>query len=348
MGELFDNILKSEESIFLNPQFLDFDYQPKLIPFRETYQQYIATCIKPLLQKRNGKNLIISGKPGVGKTVCLKHVLNELREDYSNEVHCLYINCWKKDTSFKVISDICEQVNYKWVHNKNFDELMKAVAETINEKTTVIVLDEVDKLQDQNIIYNLLEDLYKRCLILITNDSNYIAKLDNRIRSRLLPDLLEFKPYNANETKEILKQRVQYAFVNNVLADEAFDMITKKASELGDIRAGLFLLKQAGENAENKSSKKITLEYACEAIASLSIADLDNEDDVELLLNIIKESSGKYKTEIFKIYENKGGKSYRTFQRKINELEKANKISSKEAIDVFGNKQIVISHKDSA
>src|SRR3989338_6218439 len=100
MGELFDKVLRSEESIFLNPQFLDYDYQPKLVPFREAQQSYIATCIKPLLQRRNGKNIIIYGKPGVGKTVSLRHVLNELKDDYSDEVHCLYVNCWKRDSSF--------------------------------------------------------------------------------------------------------------------------------------------------------------------------------------------------------------------------------------------------------
>ncbi len=345
MGELFDKILKSEESLFLNPQFLDYDYQPKLVPFREEQQQYIATCIKPLLQRRNGKNLIILGKPGVGKTVCLKHVLNELKEDYSHEVHCLYVNCWKKDTSFKIITDICEQINYKWIHNKNFDELMKASAETINEKSAVIVLDEIDKLQDQNIIYNLLEDLYRKCLILITNDQNFISKLDTRIKSRLLPDLLEFKPYNQNETTEILKQRIQYAFVPNILDSDAFDTITKKTYELGDIRAGLFLLKQAGENAENKSSRKITLEYACGAVASLSLINLDDNDNLEKLFGIIEENSGKNKNEIFKIYEKREGKSLRTFQRKISELEKENKIITREETDLFGNRQTIIEVK---
>ena len=82
MGELFDKLLKSDESIFLNPQFLDFDYQPKIVPCREGEQQEIASHIKPLLQRRNGTNMIIIGSPGVGKTVTLRHVLDELKEDW--------------------------------------------------------------------------------------------------------------------------------------------------------------------------------------------------------------------------------------------------------------------------
>ncbi|MBI2148180.1 AAA family ATPase [Candidatus Woesearchaeota archaeon] len=341
MGELFENILSSDESIFLNPQFLDFDYQPKLVPFRESQQKYIATCIKPLLQRRNGKNIIILGKPGVGKTVSLRHVLNELKEEYSNEVYCLYINCWKRDTSFKIISEICQQINYKWTHNKNFDELMNSASEIINEKSAVIILDEADKLQDHNIIYNILEDFHRRCIILITNDNDFVAKVDDRIRSRLIPDLIEFKPYNYDETESILKQRTEYAFVPDVLEKEAFDSIIKKTFACQDIRAGLFLFKQSGEIAENNSSRKINLEYVRQAIVSLDIADLNTDKDTEAIINIIKENSGKTKGEIFKIYESNEGKSYRTFQRKLKELEDKKIISLKDEIYESGKRTIV-------
>src|SRR3989344_2118522 len=334
MGDLFNSILKSDESIFLNPQFLDYDYQPKLIPFRESQQQYIATCIKPLLQRRNGRNLIIYGKPGIGKTVCIKNVLNELENDFSNEMYCIYINAWKKDSSFKIITEICHQVNYKFTHNKNFDELIKEASKIINEKSIVIIIDEADKLQDHDIIYSLLDDFHRKCLILITNESNFIIKIDARIKSRLSSDTLEFKPYNQQQTESILKQRAEYAFVKNTLSEEAFNLISKKTFELGDIRAGLFLLKQSGENAENKSSKLILLQYAEEAIKSFNINELENEDTS--LLELIKEHSGKAKPEIFKIYEEKEGKSYRTFQRKINDLEKNNKILSKEGLGDLG------------
>ena len=341
MGELFDKVLKSDESLFLNSQFLDYDYQPKLVPFRETQQQHIALCIKPLLQRRNGKNIVVFGKPGVGKTVSLKQVLNELKDDYGNDVYCFYVNCWKRDSYFKIISEICQQLNYKWTHNKNFDELMGAAAEIVNEKSAVIVLDEADKLQDQNIIYNILEEFHRRCIILITNENSFVAKLDNRIKSRLLADLLEFKPYNYYETEEILKQRVEYSFVPGTLEKNSFEHIVKKTFDMRDIRAGLFLLKQSGEIAENKSSKKITIDHVDIAINSLVDIDFEDNSDLSSIIDIIKLNPGKSKSEIFKIYEENGGKSYRTFQRKIKELESKGKIKVKEDINNFGRQEIL-------
>jgi len=317
MGELFKDILSDQESIFLNPQFLDFDYQPKLVPYRENYQQYIASCIKPILQKRNGRNLIVSGPPGVGKTVCLKHIMNELEEDFSGEVVCLYINCWKRNTPFKIIMNICEQINYKWTHNKNFDELMKAVAEVLNEKSVVIVLDEADRL----------EDIYRKTIVLITNEQDLIIKLDSRIKSRLAPDTLEFKPYNLSETEGILKQRLEYCFVKDIFDISGLKMISDKTVEAGDMRVGLFLMKEAGEIAEAESSKKVTINHCDEAISKMDNFKTDKINNIEntdsTLISIIKENSGKSATEIYEIYKDKENKSYRTFQRKIKDLEKA-------------------------
>ncbi len=75
---LFDNMLKDSESLFLNPDALDLDFVPKLIPHRENETKYIAECIKSLFKRRSGRNLFITGKPGIGKTVAVKHIFKDL------------------------------------------------------------------------------------------------------------------------------------------------------------------------------------------------------------------------------------------------------------------------------
>ncbi len=189
MPNLFNDMLKDSESIFKNPIALDYDYQPKLVSYRENEQHQIANTIKPLLQSRNGKNLFIFGKPGIGKTVATKKVLKELEEN-DVEVEQIQINCWKKDTPYKLVLEICDQIGYKWVQQKKTDELFKKVKEILNKTAVVFVLDEVDKLQDVSIIYSILEDIYKKSLILITNEKEWISKLDQRLRSRLVPERL--------------------------------------------------------------------------------------------------------------------------------------------------------------
>ncbi|MBS3111955.1 AAA family ATPase [Candidatus Woesearchaeota archaeon] len=344
---LFSDILKSDETLFKNPVALEFSFQPKLIKYREEKQHYIASCIKPLLQERDGRNLIITGKPGVGKTVCLKHVLGELEEEYSEEIFCIYVNCWKKDSPFKMVSEICEQVGYKWVHNKRIDELIKAAATIINKKSAVFVFDEIDKLQDHLVIYNLLEEIYKKSLILITNDDGFLSKLDQRVKSRLMPNTLKFEPYSLIQTSGILKQRVEWAFYEEVFNEEILELISKKTFENEDIRLGLFLLKESAEMAEGFAKRKVELDHvnqSLEKINEFKTKDLNYLDKKkQYLLELVKKNNGKTINEIFKIYQDEGGsQTYRTFHRKVKDLESKKLLQLKEEFrGSFGRVTIV-------
>jgi cell division control protein 6 len=92
---LFKDMLGSDESLFKNELALDYSFLPKLLPHRENQQKYLATCIKPLLMGKNGRNLFVYGAPGIGKTAALRFILNELEEE-TEEVIPIYINCWQK------------------------------------------------------------------------------------------------------------------------------------------------------------------------------------------------------------------------------------------------------------
>ena len=161
---LFDEMLSSEQSLFKDTIPLDYDYIPKLIPYREVQQKYIATCIKPLLFKRNGKNLLITGHPGVGKTVACKHIIAELQEE-SDDVVPIFINCWQKNSTYKIMLEICDQLDYKFIQNKRTDELFNIIKGRVNRGGAVFIFDEVDKIEDHDFLYSILEEVY-RCSII--------------------------------------------------------------------------------------------------------------------------------------------------------------------------------------
>jgi len=325
---LFDDILHNDESLFINEQALDYDYVPKEIPHRENQQHYIAEVIKPLFQKKTGRNLFVFGSPGIGKTAAIKHILRELN-DKTDDIFTIYVNCWKKDTSYKILLDICEQLNYKWWHNKRTDELLKVVSDIVNKKSVVIVLDEVDRVKELDILYSFSEDFYRKCMILIANDSEWLAKLDDRIKSRLNSDTIEFKSYNFNETFDILKQRIEYAFVPDVVDEKVLELISTKAFENGDIRTGVFLLREAGNIAEMKASRKVSVEHCEKAIEKLDGFKIKKQEDFGIeeqkILDLIKENSGIAIKDLFKLY--KGDMSYSTFHRKLSDLERSKMIS---------------------
>ena len=330
---LFKDMLGSSESLFKNPVALDFDFVPKLIPYREGETTHIATCIKPLLNGMNGRNVLVYGSPGIGKTVATRHVLAELEEE-TDEVIAFYVNCWQHNTSYKIFLSLCDQLDYKFTQNKKTEELFDVVKKAVNKKACVFAFDEVDKIEDEGFLYSILEEVYKKCIILLTNRRDWLADLDTRIRSRLMPDLLEFKPYNAEETRGILKNRKELAFVSGVFEEEAFDIVVRKTAELGDLRTGLFLLKESGLAAEEAGSKIITKEHVALAVKKMDSFSIkkstDLEDETRFILSIVKKNPGKKIGDIFRAYQDAGGKAvYKTFQRKIARLESSKFISVK-------------------
>lgn len=321
---LFNDMLKSDESLFKNDVALDFSFQPKILMYREKEQRYLAGCIKPLLQNRNGKNVFLYGKPGIGKTVAVRHVLGELEEEY-DEVYCLYVNCWQKNTTYKVIMELCDILGYKFTQNKKTEELFRIVAGIINKKSAVFVFDEIDKVEDFDFVYTILEQIYRKSIILITNHKDFILNIEDRIKSRLAPDMLEFGQYSRAETKGILEQRKGLAFFPGVWEHDAFEKTAAKTFQAGDIRSGLHLMKEAGLNAEAESSRKILMQHVEKALGKLDEISIKNseelEDETRFILNIVKKSSGSKIGELFKGYQEAGGSSsYKTFQRKIQKL----------------------------
>src|SRR3989338_3657371 len=279
MCGLFKDILGSSETLFKNDVELDYSFQPKLIPYREKEQKFIAVCIKPLFQEKNGKNVFIFGQPGVGKTAACRHILNELEEE-TEEIVPIYINCWQRNTTYKIILEICELMGFKFVQNKKTEELFRWIKQALNKKSAVFVFDEADKLEDLDFMYMILEEIYKKTIILIANHRDWVMDLDERIKSRLMPEVTEFKPYNYEETKGILKQRMDAAFHPNAWDEGAFELIARKTADLQDMRTGLHLMKESGLIAEGKSSRKILPEHAQAALAKINNFTIKKTSDL--------------------------------------------------------------------
>src|SRR3989344_2891257 len=351
MGSLFKDILGSNESLFKNDVSLDYSFMPKMIPFREKEQRIIANCMKPLFDQKNGRNAFVYGQPGVGKTVALKKILEEL-ESETDEIIPVYINCWKHNTTFKIFTEACEMLDFKFIQNKKTEELFKMIKQVFNKKSVVFVFDEADKLEDLDFLYMIMEEIYRKTIILITNYREWVTNLEDRIKSRLMPEVVEFRPYNYEETKGILKQRAEYAFHPGVLSSESFELIAKKTFELQDIRMGLHLMKESALIAENKSSRKISLEHAQQALDKMDEFTIKNpeelQSDEQMILDLARKNSGDKIGNLFKKYQENGGKLvYKSFQRKIEKLEDGKFISvEKTAGGGDGNTTIIKSNSE--
>jgi cell division control protein 6 len=263
-------------SLFINPAILEQTFLPRKLPYREEQHQYIANCIKPLFERRNGTNLIITGSPGIGKTACVKYVFRMLVEETDN-IMPVYVNCWKRDTSPKIINEIAKKMDLKLIDKLSSDEIFDRLIEKFNKFDGVVfAFDELDKVKDFDFLYRILEDVPYKTILLITNINEIVAKMDRRLLSRMLLEKVDFKPYNYNETKGILYERQKAAFAPGSWDYDAFEGIIRKTYNAKDVRTGLFLMKTAGEIATSRNAPRITTEDVNNAMKKLEVSISQN------------------------------------------------------------------------
>jgi len=342
---IFKDLLYSGETLFRDTVVLDYDFQPKLLPFREQEQARFAVVIRPLLQGHNGRNLFVYGPPGIGKTTACKHVLRELEEE-TGEVTPLYINCWKENTTFKIFYKLCEELGHKFIQNRKSSELLALIKGTLNKKGSVLVFDEVDKVEDTDFLYALLEDIYRKSIILITNYRDSYGDMDERIRSRFSPEFLCFRAYNEQEIAGILRQRRDYAFVQNGWDEEAFKEIVEKCCEVQDVRIGLYLMREAGNIAEEKGARKVGLMHVAEAVKKVQDFHIKPreglEPELQQILELVRNNNGQKIGDLYATYADQGGEmSYKSFQRRIVKLEEGRFISTEKTLTRDGGSTIV-------
>lgn len=262
--------LKENESIFSNIDSLSLDYLPKFLPHRENEQKHIAETIKPLLNGRNARNLLIHGLSGIGKTHAVKRVLEDLREEAGEETGIAFINCWKLGSSKNILEKISKELGYGLTQGLGEVELIEKIKLMLKaRKGLVLAFDEIDKAEEYKFLYALLEEIENKSIILITNNSGWIALLDERIKSRLIPEIIEFKEYGRKEVEEIIKERIKLAFFENSWEENAIKLVAGKTFQSKDIRKGIHLLKEAGMHAEQKGERIVREEEVEKAIKKI-------------------------------------------------------------------------------
>jgi archaeal cell division control protein 6 len=342
---LFDNMLNSDESLIIDDAPLDFEFVPKMIKYREKEQFHIANSFKPLFNNRSGRNILVHGPPGIGKSVAIRNVLTELESETDN-INVFFVNCWRHNTTYKILIEISNLFGYHFTQNKKTVELYKLLEEKLNDKPCIFVFDEIDRATDPDFLYFILEKILKKSIVLITNYPSWLQDLDMRVRSRLAPEMLDFKDYNKKEIEGILQERLSYAFSVNAWDKEAFNLVVEKTAEIKDIRLGLFLLKEAGLCAEEKSSRNIIVDFVNKALTKVddfTIKKADSLDpETKSIFALIKEHSGKKIGDLFALYQEEGGtSSYKTFQRKVTKLGEGKFISLTKQTGKGGNTTIV-------
>ena len=276
-------------TIIKNPNVLRHDYIPERILHRDKQQELVTQSLIPLYKKSIPPNLLVYGKPGTGKTLVIKKVLNQIQnrvDKNSYRIKIVITNAKEQSNLYNVLVDLGRQLGLKpkktpddklWLPHTglSISEVFNRILYIIekNKINSVFVIDEIDhlaKLVDKtgkDILYSITRANLKLkngslSLIGISNDVRFKEELDPRVISTLSEEEFVFPAYQTNEIKEILEDRVPLAFEENTVTSGALNLCASMACrEHGDARRAIKLLDVAGKIAELKQDRTITDEH---------------------------------------------------------------------------------------
>jgi cell division control protein 6 len=346
--------LGEKNSVFKCKKFLDHRFLPDKLPHREEQVRSVAKYWIEALNNVTPPDLTVYGKTGTGKTAVAKFAKKQLlsvAKDRNLNVRVEYIRCTDYTTEYQVIARLCQQLGHNvpyrgWTKAEVIHAFRNLFKKNVFGKDLILIilLDEIDILL-KNDGDGLLYTLTRTENVAIVSISNYIEFkkfIKPRVKSSLRDREIVFPPYNAQQLVDILQERSELSFRENVLNNDVIPLCAALAAkEEGDARYALDLLRTSGELADEKSSEIIHEDYVREAkdqIEHNKVTDIimtlpsQQQKVLESLLYLTKRkeeiTSGRL-YEVYKEFSKGDSVSYRRIFDFINELEMLGLISTK-------------------
>ncbi len=276
-------IFERDTEIYTNRDAFREDYQPGELVGRDEELARYKTALQPVINGEQPNNIFLYGKTGVGKTVATRYLLDHLVQDATEyddiDLTVRILNCDGLSTSYQIATrlvnkfrDDTNQISTTgYPRAAVYDMLWEALDQCGG--TILIVLDEVDHIDDDSILYQLpraranghLSDA-KIGIIGISNDFSFRDNLSPKVKSSLCEEELQFPAYDASDLIKILSQRAEVAFHDGVLEDGVIQLCAAYgAKDAGDARQSLDLLMKAGDLARERDTDVLTDDLVREA-----------------------------------------------------------------------------------
>lgn len=280
---------KKDHMIIKDAYVLSLDYLPPALIGRNAEVDKLVEMFSPLEFRGYPANCFIYGKSGSGKTVTIRFFMTKLLEMLENRKYldhplkCVYVSCKAHRNSNAVMYEIITQIDpLTTIPRKGYslDFYYSALWELIKEHniSLVVVLDEIDQLKQNDVLYmlsragesKLLPTRHFITTVGVSNDLLFRDKLDSRTKSSMEFKDVKFDPYDAEQIRMILCDRVKYAFYEGAIVEETVNLCAAISARVhGDARQAIDLLKSAAAYAERNGLPQVLPEHIDKAFEIL-------------------------------------------------------------------------------
>lgn len=311
-------------SVIEGARVLTAEYLPNEMVARDSERQEIARNLRPMTEGQPPIDMLLYGSPGTGKTSMARYVVEELKSEMFAD--SAYVNCFSQKSKFEIFYEMLDKKLTVPRDGTSTEKVIELFREKVRESPTVIVVDEVDQVTDDEVLFELSK-LRDTGLIMIANDANIFGHFDQRVRSRLSGvRKIRFRSYSTDQLTEILKRRRKHGLRTGSVSNDQLRSIARAAD--GDARIAVNSLRTAAQEAEKQGMEEITEDVVSEAVEEskdrtrLSSLERLNKHQ-KAIYQILQESGETRMSDLYQAYceEVDDNKSKRTVRRYLNKME---------------------------
>ena len=275
-------------TVFKDESPLSLEFIPSRLPHREEQMRFLTQLFRFTLENpfSISQRVLITGDVGTGKTVLTQRFGTDLiRAARSRKInlHYIHVNCREaKGSLFMIIKRVLTHFEPEFP-KRGFapEELLHTLMDMLDDKNIhlILALDELEhliRMEGATPIYNLTRIQEERVgkpirlsLICILREMEYVQKLDKSTIDTLQRNIVRLDKYNARQLISILKDRVDLAFKENAMEDEALQLVADIGEQSGDARYSIELLWRAGKYADSEGVKRVSTDHVRKAAGSV-------------------------------------------------------------------------------
>ena len=262
MVHMYDDGLQS--SIIVDAGVFQENHIPEKLKGMESQIEQILCCLSPITQKHKPIHLWLHGKTGTGKTTTAIYSLRRLEEKVS--IKSLIINCFAKHTFYEILDEMVSEFRILRAEKQRTSFKLERLRSHLDGRPFVVILDEIDQIKSSElsmILYNL-DSILNAGLVCISNSTQTLLELEERVMSRLNPHMIFFPPFSQRRLLEILMQRAESALSPGSWTNKLLKQIAGTAK--GDARTAIRMLHRAAILADHKRMDKVSTKSLGEQI----------------------------------------------------------------------------------
>jgi len=253
------------KSVFTQANSLDMSYVPEKVYCRDEVINNLIYNFRRILEEETqpSVNMLLLGPGGVGKTCTARYFGRNFKTialEKGVNVFVEYYNCINFRSKSKIIRELLAKYTHGSGRGFSDDEALKLILkQLIREKGyMLLIIDEVHLLRPDEILAFLdIAETYghqnaKLSIILISRNKDWMTIETERILSRL-NEKIRLKPYNYEESKQILEYRSELAFKEYVIDDGILSMISQIVTDHENMRHGIEILRKGGLYADREN-----------------------------------------------------------------------------------------------